>query len=69
MSDEESGADWRRYPFQLIAGDSELAFPAAEGDQGAESNTYYVSGQLRGRVLDRTQIRLGSKLVGLAVRP
>jgi len=26
-------------------------------------------GQLRGQVLDRTQIRLGSKLVGLAVRP
>ena len=49
MSEGGLGADWRRYPFQLIAGDPELGFPEAEGDQGAESNTYYVSGQLRGR--------------------
>jgi predicted secreted hydrolase len=53
MSEEEVGADWRRYPFQLIPGDPELGFPAAEGDQGAESNTYYVSGQLRGRASGR----------------
>jgi hypothetical protein len=25
-------------------------------------------GQLRGQVLDRTQVRLGNKLVGIAVR-
>ena len=31
----------------------ELTFPAAEGDQGAESNTYYVAGRLRGRATQR----------------
>ncbi|MEO8603117.1 MAG: lipocalin family protein [bacterium] len=40
---------WKRYPFVLIAGDPQLTFPAAEGDQGAESNTFYVAGRLRGR--------------------
>jgi predicted secreted hydrolase len=40
---------WKRYPYVLIDGDPELAFPAAEGDQGAESNTFYVAGRLRGR--------------------
>jgi hypothetical protein len=33
--------------------DPELVFPAAEGDQGAESNTYYVAGHLRGRLSGR----------------
>jgi hypothetical protein len=37
---------WRRYPFALVEGDPELVFPAAEGDQGHESNTYYVAGRL-----------------------
>jgi hypothetical protein len=50
MSEDASGSrDWKRYPFELVAGDPQLVFPAAEGDQGAESNTYYVSGRLRGR--------------------
>lgn len=40
--------DWQRYPYQLLD-DPELCFPAAEGDQGAESNTYYVAGRLHGR--------------------
>jgi hypothetical protein len=40
--------DWKRYPYQLLD-DPQLCFPAAEGDQGAESNTYYVAGRLRGR--------------------
>jgi len=38
---------WRRYPFTLVEDDPELVFPAAEGDQGNESNTYYVAGRLR----------------------
>ena len=42
-------ATWKRYPYVLAPDDPELTFPAAEGDQGAESNTYYVAGRLRGR--------------------
>jgi predicted secreted hydrolase len=42
-------ASWRRYPYALSTTDAQLTFPAAEGDQGAESNTYYVAGRLRGR--------------------
>jgi len=41
-------ATWRRYPYVLSPSDAELTFPAAEGDQGAESNTYYLAGRLRG---------------------
>jgi predicted secreted hydrolase len=44
---------WRTYPYLLSREDPELAFPAAEGDQGAESNTYYVAGRLRGRASQR----------------
>ncbi len=40
--------NWKSYPYR-IGDDPELIFPAAEGDQGAESNTYYVAGRLRGR--------------------
>lgn len=40
---------WKHYPLVLVADDPELTFPAAEGDQDAESNTYYVAGRLRGR--------------------
>ena len=43
----ENGDSWRRYPF-AIGDDPELVFPRAEGNQGAESNTYYVAGRLRG---------------------
>jgi predicted secreted hydrolase len=42
-------AEWKRYPYVLAADDPQLTFPAAEGDQGAESNTFYVAGRLRGR--------------------
>lgn len=45
----EREATWKRYPYVLVPGDPELTFPAAEGDQGAESNTFYVAGRLRGR--------------------
>jgi predicted secreted hydrolase len=44
---------WRAYPYALSPTDPELTFPAAEGDQGAESNTYYVAGRLRGRATRR----------------
>ncbi|MGH7859000.1 MAG: lipocalin-like domain-containing protein, partial [Candidatus Binatia bacterium] len=49
--DEEASSrdDWKRYPYPLSLTDPELIFPLAEGDQGAESNTYYVAGRLRGR--------------------
>ena len=46
-------AAWRAYPYVLAPNDPELTFPAAEGDQGAESNTYYVAGRLRGRATQR----------------
>ena len=46
---------WRAYPYVLSRADPELTFPAAEGDQGAESNTYYVAGRLRGRATQRPQ--------------
>jgi hypothetical protein len=47
-----AASDWKRYPF-AIGDDPELSFPAAEGDQGAESNTYYVAGRLTGRSTGR----------------
>jgi hypothetical protein len=40
-------SDWRSYPFQLVPGDSQLDFPAAEGvhpDQ--ESDTWFIAGKL-----------------------
>jgi predicted secreted hydrolase len=48
-ADRIGTVDWKRYPFWLVEGDTELLFPQAEGDQGAASNTYYVAGRLRGR--------------------
>ena len=44
----DARAVWKRYPYALSPSDPELTFPAAEGDQGAESNTYYLAGRLRG---------------------
>ncbi len=39
--------DWRTYPFQLVPGDSQLDFPAAEGEHpDQESDTWFVAGQL-----------------------
>lgn len=49
----DRSANWKRYPYVLADDDPELTFPAAEGDQGAESNTYYVAGRLRGRASGR----------------
>ena len=40
-------ADWRRYPFELVPGDPQLCFPAAEGDHpDCESDTWFVAGEL-----------------------
>ena len=39
--------DWRSYPFQLVPGDSQLEFPAAEGEHpDQESDTWFIAGQL-----------------------
>lgn len=39
--------DWRSYPFQLVPGDSQLEFPAAEGEHpGQESDTWFIAGEL-----------------------
>ena len=46
--------DWRRYPYQLVPGDSQLDFPAAEGThRDYESDTWYLSGQLTGEASGR----------------
>jgi predicted secreted hydrolase len=39
---------WKHYPYVLSPTDPQLTFPAAEGDQGADSNTYYLAGRLTG---------------------
>jgi predicted secreted hydrolase len=41
--------DWRRYPFRLVADDSTLEFPAAEGEHDdQESDTWFIAGELTG---------------------
>jgi hydroxyneurosporene synthase CrtC len=48
-------SDWRRYPFHLVPGDSQLDFPAAEGvhaDQ--ESDTWFIAGRLDAVQADRS---------------
>ena len=40
-------ADWRMYPFELVPGDPQLNFPAAEGNHAdCESDTWFVAGEL-----------------------
>lgn len=40
-------SDWRSYPFQLVPGDSQLDFPAAEGQHcDQESDTWFIAGEL-----------------------
>jgi len=42
--------DWRRYPFQLVPGDDQMCFPAAEANHpGYESDTWFLSGELTGQ--------------------
>ncbi|OBG28143.1 secreted hydrolase [Mycobacterium alsense] len=47
--------DWRNYPFQLVPGDSQLDFPAAEGEHpDQESDTWFIAGQLDATGSDRS---------------
>ncbi len=48
-------SDWRRYPFQLVPGDGQLEFPAAEGEHpDQESDTWFIAGQLDAAETDRS---------------
>ncbi|OMC18188.1 lipocalin-like domain-containing protein [Mycobacterium colombiense] len=48
-------SDWRSYPFQLVPGDSQLDFPAAEGEHpDQESDTWFIAGQLDSADTDRS---------------
>jgi predicted secreted hydrolase len=48
-TDTPTQADWRRYPYQLVPGDAQLDFPAAEGTHvDYESDTWYLAGHLAG---------------------
>jgi len=45
--DDPQSADWRVYPFQLVPGDPQLCFPAAEGNHpDCESDTWFIAGEL-----------------------
>ena len=47
--------DWRSYPFQLVPGDSQLDFPAAEGEHpDQESDTWFIAGRLDATQTDRS---------------
>jgi predicted secreted hydrolase len=46
VDDPQSG-DWRAYPFELVPGDAQLCFPAAEGNHtDCESDTWFIAGEL-----------------------
>jgi predicted secreted hydrolase len=51
--DNPKSADWRVYPFELVPGDPQLSFPAAEANHpDCESDTWFLAGELtseRGR--------------------
>ncbi|OBK28322.1 secreted hydrolase [Mycobacterium asiaticum] len=48
-------SDWRSYPFQLVPGDSQLDFPAAEGQHAdQESDTWFIAGELTSVDTDRS---------------
>ena len=48
-TDTPARARWRQYPFQLVPGDPQLDFPAAEGAHpDYESDTWYLAGTLTG---------------------
>jgi predicted secreted hydrolase len=45
--DVPQSADWRVYPFELVRGDPQLSFPAAEGNHlDCESDTWFIAGEL-----------------------
>ncbi|HEX3288817.1 MAG TPA: lipocalin-like domain-containing protein [Mycobacterium sp.] len=44
------GDEWRQYPFELVAGDPQLVFPAAEANHpDCESDTWFLAGELTSR--------------------
>jgi predicted secreted hydrolase len=44
------GDSWRRYPFELVPGDPQLVFPAAEANHPeCESDTWFLAGELAGQ--------------------
>ncbi|OBG75540.1 MULTISPECIES: secreted hydrolase [unclassified Mycobacterium] len=48
-------SEWRTYPFKLVPGDSQLEFPAAEGEHpDQESDTWFIAGQLDAAGTDRS---------------
>lgn len=48
-------SDWHSYPFQLVPGDGQLEFPAAEGEHpDQESDTWFIAGQLDAAETDRS---------------
>lgn len=66
------GDDWRRYPFELLPGDPQFCFPAAEGEHpDYESDTWFLAGELTGESTGRNfafltifnKNRLGHKIV------
>jgi len=45
--DNPKSADWRVYPFELVPGDPQLRFPAAEANHpDCESDTWFLAGEL-----------------------
>ncbi|MGZ4583214.1 MAG: secreted hydrolase [Mycobacterium sp.] len=47
--------DWRSYPYRLVPGDSQLDFPAAEGEHpDQESDTWFIAGELDAVRSDRS---------------
>ena len=43
------GDDWCRYPFELVPGDPQFRFPAAEANHpDCESDTWFLAGELAG---------------------
>src|SRR3954471_11767310 len=45
--DNPQSADWRVYPFQLVPGEPQFCFPAAEGNHpDCESDTWFIAGEL-----------------------
>src|SRR6202140_1116093 len=66
------GDDWRRYPFELVPGEPQFCFPAAEGEHPSyEQDTWFLAGELTGERNGRkfafltifNKNRLGHKIV------
>ena len=61
VADAAAEAAWKRYPYAIPGADQAwFTFPAAEGDQGAGANTYFIECPLRG-------LRTGRNLALMAI--